>query len=95
MFFRFPNQMTLGESETIHCRAFDKVLSQIIEHEENAAANFVGEKTEDALQHIGRAYGILRERAQHFVEGNDEFAFPHAFGVDLELFPAGGTRGGG
>ncbi len=41
--FQVSNQMTLGESETAIVERLEKVLSQIIEHEEKCAAKAVGE----------------------------------------------------
>ena len=44
--FQVSNQMTLGETETTIVERLDKVLSQIIEHEENARADVAGKKAQ-------------------------------------------------
>jgi len=57
--FQVSNQMTLGESETVIVERLEKVLSQIIEHEENARQTLLEKKPKTVFNHIGRAYGIL------------------------------------
>ena len=57
--FQVSNQMTLGESETTIVERLEKVLSQIIEHEENARQTLLEKKPKVVFNHIGRAYGIL------------------------------------
>jgi protein arginine kinase len=57
--FQVSNQMTLGEAETAIVERLEKVLAQIIEHEENARASLLEKKPKMVYNHIGRAYGIL------------------------------------
>jgi protein arginine kinase len=57
--FQVSNQMTLGEPETEIVERINKVLLQIIEHEENARLSQLEKKPSVLLNHIGRAYGIL------------------------------------
>ena len=57
--FQVSNQMTLGESESAIVERLEKVLAQIIEHEENARATLLEKKPKMVFNHIGRAYGIL------------------------------------
>ena len=57
--FQVSNQMTLGEAETAIVERLEKVLSQIIEHEENARATLIEKKPKVLFNHIGRAYGVL------------------------------------
>src|SRR6184192_521329 len=57
--FQVSNQMTLGESEPDIVERLNKVLAQIIEHEENARSTLLEKKTKTIYNHIGRAYGIL------------------------------------
>ena len=57
--FQVSNQMTLGEAETDIVERLNKVLAQLIEHEENARATLLEKKTKTVFNHIGRAYGIL------------------------------------
>src|SRR5216117_2958364 len=57
--FQVSNQMTLGESESTIVERLEKVLAQIIEHEENARGTLMEKKAKMVHNHIGRAYGIL------------------------------------
>src|SRR5438309_9658589 len=57
--FQVPNQMTFGESASAIVGRLEKVLSQIMEHEENARATLLEKKPKMVYNHIGRAYGIL------------------------------------
>src|ERR1700735_5102565 len=57
--FQVSNQMTLGEVETDIVERLNKVLLQIIEHEENARGILLEKKPKVVFNHIGRAYGIL------------------------------------
>src|SRR5438105_4482572 len=57
--FQVSNQMTLGESESAIVERLEKVLAQIIEHEENARGTLFEKKPKMVYNHIGRAYGIL------------------------------------
>src|SRR2546426_4410704 len=57
--FQVSNQMTLGETEAAIVERLEKVLGQIIEHEENARGTLLEKKPKMVYNHIGRAYGIL------------------------------------
>lgn len=57
--FQVSNQMTLGESEHDIIERLNKVLLQMMEHEENARASLIATKPKFVLNHIGRAYGTL------------------------------------
>ncbi len=57
--FQVSNQMTLGEAETEIVERLNKVLAQIIEHEENARQTLLEKKPKMVWNQIGRAYGIL------------------------------------
>ncbi|MSU31394.1 MAG: protein arginine kinase [Pedosphaera sp.] len=57
--FQVSNQMTLGETENDIVERINKVLLQIIEHEENARLAQLEKKPAVLLNHIGRAYGVL------------------------------------
>src|SRR5258707_6645995 len=57
--FQVSNQMTLGESENGIVERLEKVLGQIIEHEENARARLLEKRAKMVFNHVGRAYGIL------------------------------------
>jgi len=72
--FQVSNQMTLGESETAIVERLEKVLSQIIEHEENARQTLLEKKNEDGVQPRRACVWRARECAQHFVKRDDESA---------------------
>ncbi len=57
--FQVSNQQTLGEEEARIVERLEKVVSQIIEHEENARSLLLEKQKKVILNHIGRAYGIL------------------------------------
>src|SRR5687768_7538695 len=57
--FQVSNQMTLGEAETDIVERLNKVLTQLIEHEENARGTLLEKKPKTVMNQIGRAYGIL------------------------------------
>ena len=87
--FQVSNQMTLGESETIIVERLDKVLSQIIEHEENARQTLLEKKPKMLYNHIGRSYGILANAHSISSKETMNLLSLMRLGVDLELFPAG------
>jgi protein arginine kinase len=85
--FQVSNQMTLGETEPSIVERLDKVLSQIIEHEENARATLVEKKSKTVYNHIGRAYGILANA--HSISSKETMNLLSLLhlGVDMGLFP--------
>src|SRR5690348_4826886 len=85
--FQVSNQMTLGESETVIVERLEKVLSQIIEHEENARQTLLEKKPKVVFNHIGRAYGILANA--HSISSKETMNLLSflRLGVDMELFP--------
>ena len=87
--FQVSNQMTLGENETTIVERLDKVLSQIIEHEENARQTLLEKKPKVVFNHIGRAYGILANAHSISSKETMNLLSLMRLGVDLELFPAG------
>jgi protein arginine kinase len=89
--FQVSNQMTLGESETIIVERLEKVMSQIIEHEENARQTLLEKKPKVVFNHIGRAYGILANA--HSISSKEAMNLLSLMrlGVDLGLF-SGGER---
>src|SRR5271170_7834238 len=86
--FQVSNQMTLGESETTIVERLDKVLLQIIEHEENARQTLLEKKTKSVYNHIGRAYGVLANAHSISSKETMNLLSLMRLGVDLELFPA-------
>jgi protein arginine kinase len=79
--------MTLGEVETDIVERLNKVLQQIIEHEENARAKLLEQKPKMVYNHIGRAYGILANT--HIISSKETMNLLSLMrlGVDLEMFP--------
>jgi protein arginine kinase len=85
--FQVSNQMTLGETEAAIVERLEKVLSQIIEHEENARALLLEKKPKMVYNHIGRAYGVLANA--HSISSKETMNLLSLLrlGVELELFP--------
>lgn len=86
--FQVSNQMTLGESETAIVERLEKVLAQIIEHEENARATLLEKKAKMVFNHIGRAYGILANAHSISSKETMNLLSLMRLGVDIDLFPA-------
>ena len=93
--FQVSNQMTLGESEAAIVERLEKVLAQIIEHEENARASLVEKKPKMVYNHIGRAYGILANAHSISSKETMNLLSLMRLGVDLGLFPGSGPVPGG
>jgi protein arginine kinase len=85
--FQVSNQMTLGESETTIVERMEKVLAQIIEHEENARALLLEKKPKVVFNHIGRAYGVLANA--HSISSKETMNLLSLLrlGIDLDMFP--------
>jgi len=85
--FQVSNQMTLGETETDIVERLNKVLLQIIEHEENARILLLEKKPKMVFNHIGRAYGILANA--HSISSKEAMNLLSLMrlGVDLGNFP--------
>jgi protein arginine kinase len=79
--------MTLGETETIIVERLEKVLAQIIEHEQNARERLLEKKPKVVFNHIGRAYGILANA--HSISSKETMNLLSLLklGVDMGLFP--------
>jgi protein arginine kinase len=86
--FQVSNQMTLGESESAIVERLEKVLAQIIEHEENARATLLEKKAKMVYNHIGRAYGILANAHSISSKETMNLLSLMRLGVDVGLFPA-------
>src|SRR5436189_5557439 len=85
--FQVSNQMTLGEVETDIVERLNKVLAQLIEHEENARASLLEKKPKMLFNHIGRAYGILANAHSISSKETMNLLSLMRLGVDLNLFP--------
>ena len=86
--FQVSNQMTLGESENGIVERLEKVLAQIIEHEENARLRLLETKAKKKglLNHIGRAYGTLSN--SHIITSKETMNLLSMMrlGIDMGLF---------
>jgi protein arginine kinase len=85
--FQVSNQMTLGESESAIVESLEKVLAQIIEHEENARATLIEKKAKMVYNHIGRAYGILANAHSISSKETMNLLSLMRLGVDVGVFP--------
>jgi protein arginine kinase len=85
--FQVSNQMTLGEAESDIVERLNKVLSQIIEHEENARGMLLEKKPKTVYNHIGRAYGTLANAHSISSKETMNLLSMMRLGVDLGLFP--------
>jgi protein arginine kinase len=85
--FQVSNQMTLGESEGAIVERLEKVLAQIIEHEENARASLIEKSPKMVYNHIGRAYGILANAHSISSKETMNLLSLMRLGADLGLFP--------
>jgi protein arginine kinase len=85
--FQVSNQMTLGESENGIVERLEKVLGQIIEHEENARATLLEKKAKMVYNHIGRAYGILANAHSISSKETMNLLSLMRLGVDMGVFP--------
>lgn len=85
--FQVSNQMTLGEAETDIVERLNKVLLQIIEHEENARILLLEKKPKMVFNHIGRAYGILANAHSISSKETMNLLSLMRLGVDLGHFP--------
>lgn len=85
--FQVSNQMTLGEAETDIVERLNKVLAQLIEHEENARATLLEGKPKVIFNQIGRAYGILANA--HSISSKETMNLLSLLrlGIDIGLFP--------
>jgi len=86
--FQVSNQMTLGEVEGDIVERINKVLLQIIEHEENARARLLEKKPKMVYNHVGRAYGILSNAHSISSKETMNLLSLMRLGVDLEEFPS-------
>ena len=87
--FQVSNQTTLGEAEEEIIGRLNKVIFQILEHEQNARQILLQQRAETLLDQIGRAYGILCHA--HSITSKEALNLLSfiKMGVDLGLFPGG------
>lgn len=85
--FQVSNQMTLGDSESDIVERINKVLAQIIEHEENARSMLLDKKPKTVFNQIGRAYGILSNAHTIISKETMNLLSLMRLGCDLGMFP--------
>src|SRR5207245_11077342 len=85
--FQVSNQMTLGESEAAIVERLEKVLTKLIEHEENARGTLLEKKPKMVFNHIGRAYGILANAHSISSKETMNLLSLMRLGIDVGLFP--------
>jgi protein arginine kinase len=85
--FQVSNQMTLGETEADIVERLNKVVAQLIEHEENARGALLEKKPKMVFNHVGRAYGILANA--HSISSKEAMNLLSLMrlGIDLGCFP--------
>ena len=85
--FQVSNQMTLGETESDIVERLNKVLLQIVDHEENARIKLIDNKPKMLYNHIGRAYGILANA--HSISSKETMNLLSLLrlGMDMQMFP--------
>ncbi|MEY3275979.1 MAG: hypothetical protein RL153_1245 [Verrucomicrobiota bacterium] len=86
--FQVSNQMTLGESEPEIVEKLNKVVLQIIEHEDNARKSLLAKKPRWVFNHVGRAYGVLCNA--HTISSKETLNLLSLIwlGIDVGLLPA-------
>ena len=87
--FQISNQTTLGERESDVIERLNKVVLQIIEHEENARLSLLEKKPRLVYDQVGRAYGILTNARTISSKEALNLMSLVRMGADLSLFPAG------
>jgi len=85
--FQVSNQMTLGEAETDIVERLNKVLTQLIEHEENARGSLLEKKPKMVFNQIGRAYGTLANAHSISSKETMNLLSMLRLGIDLAMFP--------
>ncbi|CCG91362.1 protein arginine kinase [Candidatus Methylacidiphilum fumarolicum] len=85
--FQISNQMTLGESEEEILERLHKVITQIIQHEENARQKLLQEKPKFILDQVSRAFGILQN--SYIITSKETLNLLSVvrLGIDLGMFP--------
>lgn len=85
--FQVSNQTTLGEREMDVIERLNKVILQIIEHEENARITLLEKKPRLVYDQVGRAYGALSNA--HTMSSKEALNLLSLLrmGVDLNFFP--------
>lgn len=84
--FQISNQSTLGESETQIIDRLSAVISQIISHEKGARGTLLERRQNFLLNHVGRAYGVLKHAYMISSEEALNSLSALRLGVDMGMF---------
>ncbi len=84
--FQVSNQSTLGESEAQIIERLDAVIKQVISHEKNARHSMLEKKQNFLLDHVGRAYGVLRHAYRISSDETLNSLSALRLGVDMGMF---------
>jgi len=84
--YQISNQSTLGESEEQIIDRLSSVIKQIISHEKSARQTLLEKRQNFLLNHIGRAYGILRHAYIISSEETLNSLSALRMGVDMGMF---------
>lgn len=86
--FQVSNQITLGEKEEDIIERLNVVIQQIFQHETNARAMLLQQKSETLKDQIGRAYGVLIHAYSISTKEALNLLSLMKLGIDLNLFPS-------
>ena len=84
--YQISNQSSLGESEEQIIFRLNALTRQIIRHEKDTRAYFRSQRQNFILDHVGRAYGMLRYCYQISSREALDSLSALRFGVDLGMF---------
>lgn len=85
--FQVSNQTTLGETEEEIIGRLNRVIEQVLEHEQNARALLAQRKSIALHDQIGRAYGLLAHAYSMSSKEALNLLSIIKLGVDLSVFP--------
>lgn len=84
--YQVSNQSTLGETEEQIIDRLEAVIKQVISHEKNARQYLLENKQNFLMNHVGRAYGILRHAYIISSEETLNSLSALRLGVDMGMF---------
>jgi protein arginine kinase len=85
--FQISNQTTLGESEEEIIERIHRVILQIVEHEKNARQVLMRRQMRMLMDHVGRAFGLLRYSWSIGTKEACSLLSLTKLGADLGFFP--------
>jgi protein arginine kinase len=92
-FFQISNQVALGRTEAELIENIERIIKQVIDHEQTARDSLVANNRAQLEDRIWRAYGILQHaRTMSSNEANDLLSAVR-LGVDLGVMTNGASRG--